>query len=41
MGGELSRTFIGKAYIPPSMAKQPLYPYFELYWEGNKVKLNV
>ena len=41
MGGELSRTFIGKAYIPPSMAKQSLYPYFELYWEGNKVKLNV
>jgi hypothetical protein len=41
MGGELIRTFIGKALIPPSMTKQALYPYFELYWEGNKVKLNV
>lgn len=40
MGGELMRTLIGKATIPPSMMKQHIYPYFELYWEGNKVKLN-
>lgn len=40
MGGELLRTLIGKATIPASMLKQHLYPYFELYWEGNKVKLN-
>jgi hypothetical protein len=40
MGGELQRNLIGRACIPLSMIKQPLYPYFELYWESNKVRLN-
>lgn len=40
IGGDAPKESIGKAHIPPSMAKQPLYPYFELYWESNRVKLN-
>lgn len=40
IGGELSKIPIGSAAIPATMVKQPLFPYFELYWEGNKVKLN-
>jgi hypothetical protein len=40
MGGEMQKLLIGKTLIPHSMAKQQLFPYFELYWEGNKVRLN-
>jgi hypothetical protein len=40
MGGEQGTHAIGTAAIPPSMAKLPLFPYFELYWENNKVKIN-
>jgi hypothetical protein len=40
MGGEVKKFSIGQVAIPPSMIKQQLYPYFELYWEGNRVKLN-
>lgn len=40
MGNEASKNSIGSAAIPASMTKQALFPYFELYWEGNKIKLN-
>jgi len=40
MEGSHSKVHIGTASIPASMLKQPLFPYFELYWEGNKVRLN-
>jgi len=40
MGGEARKCSIGQANIPSTMIKQPLFPYFELYWEGNRVKLN-
>jgi hypothetical protein len=40
LGGEVSKDAIGSAAISPSMSKQALFPYFELYWEGNKIKLN-
>ena len=40
MIGANERKKIGPFKIPNSMFRQKLIPYFELYWEGNKVKLN-
>lgn len=40
MGGEKNGLLVGNAEIPPSILKMDLFPYFELYWEGNKVRLN-
>ena len=40
IGGELFKNHIGSVTIPASMSKLPLFPYFELYWENNKVKVN-
>ena len=34
------RKRVGPAAIPAAMLRQTLIPYIELYWEGNKVRLN-
>ena len=32
IGTELRKVPIGEAEIPSAMMRQPLFPYFELYW---------
>lgn len=39
--GNDAKCLIGKAVLPETMSKQFLYPFFELYWEGSKLKMNL